>query len=32
MLIAYGFPDPDGPVASSVKRPLAELRTYNEVE
>jgi len=32
MLIAYGFPDPEGPVASSVKRPLAELRTYNEVE
>ena len=32
MLIAYGFPDPDAPVASSMKRALSELRTYNEVE
>jgi nitroreductase len=32
MLIAYGFPDTDAPVAASMKRPLSELRTYNEVE
>lgn len=32
MLIAYGYPDPNAPVASSMKRPLSELRTYNEVE
>jgi nitroreductase len=31
MLIAYGYPDPEGLVASSLKRPLSELRTYNEV-
>lgn len=30
MLIAYGYPDPEGLVASSLKRPLSELRTYNE--
>lgn len=31
MLIAYGYADPEGLIASSVKRPLSELRTYNEV-
>jgi nitroreductase len=30
MLIAYGYADPGGLVASSLKRPLSELRSYNE--
>ena len=29
MLIALGYPDPQGLVAYSQKRPLAELRSYN---
>jgi nitroreductase len=31
MLIAYGYADSEGLIASSLKRPLSELRTYNEV-
>jgi nitroreductase len=29
MLIAIGYPDPDGMVANSTKKSLAQLRTYN---
>jgi nitroreductase len=29
MLIAFGYPDPDGMVAYSQKKPLKELRSYN---
>jgi nitroreductase len=29
MLIALGYPDPDGLVCYSQKRPLAELRSFN---
>lgn len=29
MLIAVGFPDPEGLVAASIKKPLCELRSYN---
>ena len=29
MLIAFGYPDPDGTVAFSQKKPLSEARTYN---
>jgi len=29
MLIAFGYPDPEGTVAFSQKKPLAEARTYN---
>ena len=31
MLISLGFPDPDGFVASSQKRPLNEIRSYNRL-
>ena len=30
MLVAFGYPDPEGAVAFSQKKPLSEARTYNE--
>jgi hypothetical protein len=29
MLVAIGYPDPDGLVANSTKKSLSQLRTYN---
>jgi hypothetical protein len=31
MLISLGFPDPDGQVPYSQKKPLEELRSYNRI-
>ena len=30
MLVAFGYPDPEGAVAFSQKKPVPEARTYNE--